>query len=97
MGKSQRDKGQRAERELATLLGGEKIPLSGATGGSFSGDVKALGLTWEVKVRGNGFRELYRWLDSKDALAIRADRKGWLVVLPLETFRKYIERGNGTT
>jgi hypothetical protein len=37
----------------------------------------------EVKCRGNGFRDLYRWLGTNDFLIIRADRKGPLVVIPM--------------
>lgn len=84
MGKAQRDKGARAEREFAKLIGGERIPLSGAAGGSYTGDVIGLGLKWECKVRGNGFKQIYGWLEGNDALAVKADRKEWLVVVPLE-------------
>lgn len=69
------------------------MPLSGAAGGSFAGDVRALGLLWEVKMRGNGFRQLYRWLEGADALAVRADRQEWLAVLPLKTLLELIEGG----
>lgn len=88
MGRSQRDKGARAEREFAKLIGGERVPLSGAAGGSYRGDVIGLGLRWECKVRGDGFKQLYNWIEGKDALAIRADRKEWLVILPLDKFRE---------
>lgn len=91
MGKRSRNKGARGEREVARLLGGERVPLSGASGGSFTGDVRALELLWEVKLRGNGFRQLYRWLEGVDALAVRADRQEWLAVMPLETLLKLLE------
>jgi len=84
-GRSPRRKGDAGEREFAALIGGARVPLSGALGGDFAGDVQALGLVWECKRRGDGFRELYRWLEQRDALALRADRRGWLVVMPLET------------
>lgn len=93
MGKRSRDKGARAEREFAKLISGERVPLSGAAGGSYTGDVVGLGLKWEVKRRADGFRELYKWLDGKDALAVRADRREWLVVMPLERFMELLERG----
>jgi hypothetical protein len=38
----------------------------------------------EVKVRGNGFRELYAWLGDRDFLIVRADRLEPLVVIPLK-------------
>lgn len=94
MGRSQRDKGARAEREFARLIGGERVPLSGAAGGSYTGDVVGMGLKWEVKRRADGFRELYKWLNGKDALAVRADRREWLVVMPLERFLELIGREN---
>src|SRR5690606_12287244 len=82
-GRRSKSKGSRAEREFAKLIGGEIIPLSDAAGGTFSGDVKCLWLLWECKVRKDGFKQLYKWLEGDaDALAIKADRKEWLVVLP---------------
>lgn len=92
MGKSQRDKGLRGERELAKLIGGERVPLSGAAGGSYTGDVIGMGMTWECKVRADGFKQLYTWLSNNDALAVKADRKEWLVVLPVS---KFLELMNG--
>ncbi|ARC32121.1 MULTISPECIES: hypothetical protein [Bacillus cereus group] len=94
MGKSQRDKGMRREREFASLIGGARVPLSGAIDG-YSNDVKGLGLEWEVKARKEGFKTLYNWLEDEreqpDALAIKADRKPWLVVMPLDTFLKMVK------
>jgi len=90
MGKRSRDKGARAEREFAKLISGERVPLSGAAGGSYTGDVVGLGLKWEVKRRADGFKELYKWLEGKDALAVRADRREWLVVMPLERFLQMV-------
>jgi len=57
------------------------MPLSGAVKG-FEGDVRGIGLIWQVKVRANGFKRLYDWLKGHDALAIRSDRHEWLAVLP---------------
>jgi Holliday junction resolvase len=91
-GRASRDKGNRNERALVTLLqaagfAAERVPLSGAAHGRFGGDVSVplLGADCrvEVKCRGNGFRELYRWLDGVDLLVVRADRAEPLVVLPL--------------
>ena len=94
MGRSQRDKGARSEREFARLIGGERVPLSGAAGGRFAGDVIGLGLRWECKRRANGFRQLYGWLENADALAVRADRREWVVVIPLERFLQMVGVGN---
>lgn len=94
-GRRSKRKGSRAEREFAKLIGGERVPLSGSAGGSYTGDVKGLGLLWECKVRKDGFKQLYKWLEGDaDALAIKADRKEWLVVLPAEKLLKILsERG----
>lgn len=37
----------------------------------------------EVKARAKGFAQLYAWLEGRDALVIKADRRRPLVVLPL--------------
>jgi hypothetical protein len=79
-------KGSRTEREFAKLIKGEKVPLSGALGGQYSGDVKGLGLTFECKARKDGFKQMYGWLDKVDALAVKADYKEWLIVIPLSKF-----------
>src|SRR5215469_6127009 len=92
-GARHRRKGDRSERALVKFLqahgfAAERIPLSGAAGGSFIGDlsVPLLGLdrTVEVKVRGTGFRQLYDWLEARDLLIVRADRREPLAVLPLK-------------
>jgi Holliday junction resolvase len=87
MGKSQREKGARTEREFAKRIDGIRVPLSGAVQG-YKGDVVGAGLTWECKARKDGFKTLYGWLEKgqADALAIKADRKEWLVVMPLDKF-----------
>ena len=94
MGRKSRNKGARAEREFAKLTGGRRVPLSGAAEG-FPGDVQAKGLLWEVKRRKQAWGQLYEWLEGVDALAIRADHKDWLVVIPLERFLAMMERKKG--
>lgn len=93
MGKASRNKGKRGELEFAKLIGGKRVPLSGAQDG-FEGDVLGIGLKWEVKRRKDGFKTLYKWLENErekpDALALKADRKPWLVVMELDTFLKLL-------
>jgi Holliday junction resolvase len=91
-GRASRDKGNRLERAVVRLLqdhglGAERVPLSGSAGGSYLGDltVPILGrdLVVEAKARANGSARLYSWLEGRDALIIKADRRDALVVLPL--------------
>lgn len=97
MGKSQRDKGARRERELvnkhlAAGIRSERVPLSGGAhyrGEGHDIDVYARGpeaapLVAEVKARGNGsgFKTITDWLGENDALFLMADRSEPLAVVP---------------
>jgi Holliday junction resolvase len=106
-GRASRQKGDRAERAIVRSLqnagfAAERVPLSGSAGGSYVGDltVPLLGVDRcvEVKVRANGFVELYRWLADRDLLIVRADRQRPLVIIPLDLATKIAvaaERGRG--
>jgi hypothetical protein len=87
MGRASREKGNRTESAIVRLLrergfAAERVPLSGAARGRFCGDISVpvLGIDRrvEVKCRGKGFRELYKWLDGADLLIVEL-----LVVAPL--------------
>jgi Holliday junction resolvase len=91
-GRRSRDKGNRAERAIVAFLqdrgfAAERVPLSGSAGGKYVGDVTIplLGrdLCAEVKVRAHGFGQLYAWLDGRELLIVRQDRREPLVILPL--------------
>lgn len=89
MGAKSRRKGYRLEWELANELRKlgldvERVPLSGAGGGTFSGDLLVNGKRAEVKGRADGFKNIYRWLEDRDLLFIKADRKEWLVIQRLK-------------
>lgn len=99
MGKSQKQKGYRGEYNLVKILNeygidAKRVPLSGQT--EFAkGDViikgKTKTFTCEVKVRANGFKQIYDWLEGKDILFIKSDYKNYLVVLPLDMLIQIIE------
>ena len=82
-GRCRRAKGARTKRTIAAV----RVPLSGAVGGRFAGDVllSLMGRDFcvEVTARPDGFRELYRWLDQRDVLIVKADRREPLVVVRL--------------
>lgn len=95
MGRASRNKGNRFEREIVHLLqeagiAAEKVPLSGAAGGSYSGDISCpiLGIDrkLECKVRSHGFASLYGWLTDNYGLVVKQDRAEPLVVLRLKDF-----------
>ncbi len=106
MGKPSRDKGARTEREIVNLhreigVRAERVPLSGAAGGAFTGDVdiyvrgpEDAPLVCEIKARasGEGFSLIERWLSDHDALFLRRDRAEPLVVLP---WRVWVELAAG--
>lgn len=92
-GRRSKQKGNRTEREFAKLIGGQRVPLSGAVSG-YKGDVKGLGMTWECKARRDGFKQIYKWLEGADALAIKADRKPRLVVIPINKFLDIVKGGD---
>jgi hypothetical protein len=87
-GRRSRDKGARGERALVKFLlehgfAAKKISGMYKRGADLSVPLLGLDREVEVKCRANGFRELYRWLDGRDLLIVRADRQEPLCVLPL--------------
>jgi Holliday junction resolvase len=106
-GRKSRDKGNRFERSLVRLFqdagfGAERVPLSGSACGSYCGDltVPVIGrdLIVEAKARASGFRTLYQWLENRDALVVRADRREPIVVVRLSLAIEVAvaaERGKG--
>ena len=83
-----RRKGAAEERALVRKLQGagfaaEKISRSGYVGADLSVPLLGVDRSVEVKLRANGFRELYSWLVDRDILIVRADRASPLVILRL--------------
>ncbi|EOO30769.1 hypothetical protein IIU_05086 [Bacillus cereus VD133] len=93
-GRKSKQKGNRREREFAKLIGGTRVPLSGAVDG-YANDVKGLGLEWEVKARKSGFKTLYGWLEDEreqpDAVALKIDNKPWVVCMTLDKFLEMVK------
>ncbi len=93
MGKFSRDKGARFEIQIVHLMqeagfAAEKVPLSGAAGGSFSGDISmpllGVDVRIECKKRARGFTQIYDWIESNYGLVVAADRKPPLIVNRLD-------------
>ncbi|MEC9190168.1 MAG: hypothetical protein VYE48_00240 [Pseudomonadota bacterium] len=99
MSKSQRDKGNRFEREVVNYLkekgfhDAKRIPLSGSQQG-FKGDLiiqrteDSPSLLGECKCRASGFKLIYDSIEKDDAnvLFIKHDRKETLVVMKIEDY-----------
>jgi hypothetical protein len=93
-GRSPARKGLRVEQELVKLLLAlglvcVRVPLSGAAGGEFTGDihVELRGHKHRVEVKARKkFATLHSWLAGADLLILKADRQPPLVVLSLAQF-----------
>lgn len=88
-------KGDRIEREIVEFhkdigIPAQRVPLSGAAGGLFTGDVVIADMRAEVKARANGssWKTLERWLGNNQLLFLRKDRAKPLVVMPFSTYEK---------
>jgi Holliday junction resolvase len=107
MGKAEREKGGRVEREIVNLhkhigIRSERYPLSGSSRFRGSGhdiDLYIWGDTeapavCEVKARksGSGFSVIERWLGEFDALFLKRNNAQPLVVLPWRTWQRLIEQ-----
>ncbi len=97
MSRFSRDKGNRYENEIVNALqdmglDAERVPLSGAAGGSYTGDLTCPVLgedkKLEAKRRASGFKTLYGWMGDNYGIVIRDDRCPSLVVIRLEDFAK---------
>jgi hypothetical protein len=87
-GRLSRNKGARTERAIVRLLqdqgiAAEKISGMYKPGADLSVPVLGVDRAVEVKCRADGFRELYGWLDERDILIVKADRREPLVILRL--------------
>jgi hypothetical protein len=88
-------KGSGFELEVVKILqeqgiAAEKVPLSGAAGGSFTGDidcpVRGIDRKLECKRRRRQFSTIFGWLGGNYGLVVRDDRTEPLVILRLADF-----------
>lgn len=91
IGKRSKRKGSRREREVAKLLGGERVPLSGALDGHPNDVVLPNGWRTEVKARKAGLAVLYGWIEDADVVAFRETGGEWLFVMDLPHFKLWLD------
>jgi hypothetical protein len=87
-GRRSRAKGARTESAIVRLLQGqgiwaEKISGMYKPGPDLRVPLLAVDRAVEVKCRAAGFRQLYDWLNGRDVLIVKADRREPLVVVRL--------------
>jgi hypothetical protein len=66
-----------------------RVPLSGAIGGAYSGDIdlELHGRVAKIQIKARReFRTLHRWLRGADLLLLKADHCDPIAVLPLHLF-----------
>ena len=88
MGRQSRDKGARTERAIVHLLqshgfAAEKVSRMYKPGEDISFPLLGIDRSVEVKCRGDGFKQLYEWLQGRNVLIVKADRREPLVIVPL--------------
>lgn len=95
-GRRARARGRDFERRVAKYLNAELVPLSGALGGKFSGDVRLGELQIQCKKVNGAMKTQRRWLDEDNSDVLiqsnfREKIEDSLVVMRLSTFKKIIE------
>ena len=104
-GRAGRRKGDERERQIVKRylddgIFAARVPLSGAAGGPFTGDVDAYPfgrdvapLVGEVKFRatGKGFSEITDWLGDNDWLALVRNRAEPMVVVSWATWMRVLK------
>ena len=89
------NKGKRGEAALEALLrslglSARRTLGSGSAGSADGADIQVFlpgceaPAQLEVKLRSDGFREEYRWLEGVDALVKKADNREWLITFRLK-------------
>jgi len=98
-GRKSKDKGYRHENQTAKRwrakgLDCVRMPLSGALGGQWAGDLRATicgrELVIQLKALADGWKGIYSAIRNHDCLIIKADHEDPLVVMPEALFLSLI-------
>ena len=101
-GSKSRRKGAKEENSIKRLLqakgfAAEKISRMYRPGEDLTLSLLGADRAIEVKVRGTGFAQLYKWLQSRDILIVRSDRKQALAIVPLRFAIEVAAKAEGLT
>ena len=92
MGKSQRDKGVRGEREVVNILKAAGFDTAQRTGEWKANDILCAvdghDRIIEVKLRAKGFSGLYEFLKGSWAVVHKGDYQPWLITMTLDDWLK---------
>ena len=92
MGKSQRDKGARGEREVVNILKAAGFDSAQRTGEFKPNDILCAvdghDRIIEVKIRAKGFSGLYEFLKGSWAVVHKGDYQPWLITMTLDDWLK---------
>lgn len=93
MGKKSRTKGYLGEYEWRKLVESAELPIIWHNEDPNRPDTTVAGLTCEVKRGSHIPKTIYDWLEYQEAdiLAVRRDRKEWLVVVRADLFLKMLK------
>jgi hypothetical protein len=89
-----RRKGVRVELAIAKLIGARKVSRAYQAGHDLElllSDDRMLRI--ECKARADGFRQLYDWLDQRDVLIVKSDRREPLVVVRMSLAAELAKAG----
>ena len=97
-GRRSRDKGARTERAIAKALqangfAAAKVSRAYLPGHDILLPLNGRDLCAEVKAGADGFRELYGWLDNRDVMIVKADRKERLVIVRMSLAAEIADAG----
>lgn len=95
-GRASKQKGYRYEAKLVKMhnqmgVQAERVPLSGAAGGSHTGDIVIDGeFRGEVKARknGDGFKTIEKWMGNNDMIFLFRDRQSPFVCMDWPTYER---------
>lgn len=94
LSRKSKNKGYKGEKEVEKALSDTGVQVF-RDGRSHKRDIylwphTAMEQVAEVKMRADGFKEIYKWIEGADLLFIRRDHDEWLVVMRMPKFKTWL-------